>query len=284
MFINMINKRVNFSYNFKKILKYVFLVLGAIVTIFPFVWMVSTSLKTGQQVYELPPSLFVSEAQIDNYFEVIRRIPFGKYFLNSVLVSLIVTFATVITSILAAFAFSRIKFWGRDIIFSIFLGTMMVPGEVLVIPNYVTLARLGWINTRMALVAPWIVSVFAIFLMRQYFLGIPESYYYSARIDGCSDFKYIWKVMVPISRPAIITIVLLKLIYSWNEFLWPLIVTNTPDMRTLPVGLAVFSTEAGTLYHLLMAASTMIILPILIVYILLKKYIIGGVVRSGVKG
>ncbi|GAA0177150.1 carbohydrate ABC transporter permease [Clostridium sediminicola] len=262
----------------------IILIIGGIITLFPFVWMISTSLKTGQQVYEMPPKLMVSSPQISNYFEVLRRVPFEKYFSNSVFVSISVTFGTLITSILAAFAFSRIKFFGRDIIFSVFLATMMIPGEVLVIPNYVTLAKLGWINTRLALIAPWMVSVFAVFLMRQYFLGIPESYYYSAKIDGCSDFNYLWRIMVPLAKPAILTIVLLKMIYSWNEFLWPLLVTNTPEMRTLPVGLAVFSTEAGTLYHLLMAASSMIILPILILYFGLSKHIINGAVRSGIKG
>lgn len=262
----------------------VFILIGAVITLFPFIWMISTSLKTGQQVYEMPPRLIIRSPQFSNYLEVLKRVPFEKYFWNSVFVSIMVTLGTLVTSILSAFAFSRIKFYGRDIIFSIFLATMMVPGEVLVIPNYVTLAKLGWINTRLALIAPWMVSVFAVFLMRQYFLGIPESYYYSAKIDGCSDFNYLWRIMVPLAKPAILTIALLKVIYSWNEFLWPLLVTNTPEMRTLPVGLAVFSTEAGTLYHLLMAAAAMIILPILILYFGLSKHIINGAVKSGIKG
>lgn len=235
-------------------------------------------------MYRMPPTIMVEQFRIENYLSVLHTIPFSSYFANSVFVSLTVTAGTVITSILAAFAFSRLHFWGRDVLFTILLATMMIPSEVLIIPNYVTLASLGWINTRMALVGPWVVSVFAIFLLRQHFLGIPESYYYSAKIDGCSDFMYIWRIMVPQAKPAILTIVLLKMIYSWNEFLWPLLVTNTPDMRTLPVGLAVFSTEAGTLYHLLMALSTMIILPIFIIYMVLQKYIIDGVLRSGVKG
>ena len=266
------------------ILGKVLILIGAVITLFPFIWMISTSLKTGQQVYEMPPKLITTTPQFSNYLEVLKRVPFEKYFWNSVFVSLMVTIGTLVTSILAAFAFSRIKFFGRDVIFSIFLATMMVPGEVLVIPNYVTLARLGWINTRLALIAPWMVSVFAIFLMRQYFLGIPESYYYSAKIDGCNDFTYLWRIMVPLAKPAILTIALLKVIYSWNEFLWPLLVTNTPEMRTLPVGLAVFSTEAGTSYHLLMAAAAMIILPILILYFALSKHIINGAVKSGIKG
>jgi multiple sugar transport system permease protein len=267
-----------------KIISYIVLIIGAIITIVPFLWMLSTSLKTPEEVYIIPPKLIPSSIMLKNYKEVLKRIPFTIYFMNSVVVSISVTVLTLITSILSAFAFSKLKFWGRDVIFSMLLATMMVPGEVLVIPNYVTLSRLGWINTRLALVIPWIVSVFAIFLLRQFFLGIPDELYYAAKVDGCSDFRYLWCIMVPLAKPALITIAMLKMIYSWNEFLWPLIVTNTPEMRTLPVGLAVFTTEAGSHYHLLMAAATMIILPMIILYIVLQKYIIEGVATSGIKG
>ncbi|SHK24134.1 carbohydrate ABC transporter permease [Paramaledivibacter caminithermalis] len=270
--------------NYLKAIAYVILIIGGIITILPFLWMLSTSFKTAEQVYVMPPKLIPSNIMFKNYIEVLERIPFTIYFLNSIFVSITLTILTLITSIFSAFAFSKLRFWGRDTIFSIFLATMMVPGEVLIIPNYVTLSHLGWINTHLALIVPWIVSVFAIFLLRQFFLGIPDELYYAAKVDGCSDFMYIWSIMVPLAKPALITIAMLKMIYSWNEFLWPLIVTNTPKMRTLPVGLAVFTTEAGSHYHLLMAAATMIILPMIILYIILQKYIIEGVSRSGLKG
>ena len=161
---------------------------------------------------------------------------------------------------------------------------MMVPGEILTIPNFVTLARLGWINTYKAMVAPWATSVFSIFLLRQQFASIPQSYYKAARMDGCSDLRYLFTVMVPMSRPTVVSIALLKIINSGGGDLWPLISTNSREMRTLPVGLAYFSTEAGTDYNTLMAFSLMIIAPTIIVYLLTQKYIIQGVSKTGLKG
>lgn len=269
---------------FPKFLIYFILILGAIITLLPFIWMISTSLKPFNEVFDMPPKLIPSKIMWSNYLEVSDRIPMGRYFFNSVLVSVCITIGTLITSVLAAFAFSRIKFWGRDVIFSIFLGTMMIPGEVLIIPNYITLSKLGWINSYKALIIPWIVSVFSIFLLRQFFLGIPESLYYAAKMDGCSDIKFLWNIMIPMSKPALVTVALIKVIYSWNEFLWPLIVTDTPFMRTLPTGLAVFTSETGSYYNLLMAAATIIILPIIIIYFLLEKYIISGISKAGIKG
>ena len=161
---------------------------------------------------------------------------------------------------------------------------MMVPGEILTIPNFVTLAHLGWINTYKAMVAPWATSVFSIFLLRQQFASIPQSYYKAARMDGCSDLRYLFTVMVPMSRPTMVSIALLKIINSWNSYMWPLISTNSREMRTLPVGLAYFSTESGTDYNTLMAFSLMIIAPTVIVYLLTQKYIIQGVSKTGLKG
>lgn len=266
------------------IISYIILISGVIVTLLPFIWMISTSLKHPGAVYEMPPKLIPSSFQWDNYSEIVRRVPIKTYFFNSVFIAFMVTAGTLITSILAAFAFSRLKFWGRDIIFSILLGTMMVPGEMLIAPNFVTLSKLHLINTMPALYVPWLTSVFSIFLLRQFFLTVPEELYYAAKVDGCSDFKYLVKIMVPFAKPALITIALLKIINSWNEFLWPLLMTSTPEMRTLPVGLTNFMTEAGAKYNLLMAYSSIVIIPIIIIYITLQKYIVQGVTRGGIKG
>lgn len=266
------------------IISYIILISGVIVTLLPFIWMISTSLKHPGAVYEMPPKLIPISFQWDNYSEIVRRVPIKTYFFNSVFVAFMVTAGTLITSILAAFAFSRLKFWGRDIIFSILLGTMMVPGEMLIAPNFVTLSKLHLINTMPALYVPWLTSVFSIFLLRQFFLTVPEELYYAAKVDGCSDFKYLVKIMVPFAKPALITIALLKIINSWNEFLWPLLMTSTPEMRTLPVGLTNFMTEAGAKYNLLMAYSSIVIIPIIIIYITLQKYIVQGVTRGGIKG
>jgi multiple sugar transport system permease protein len=263
---------------------YLLLILGGILMLTPFVWMISTSLKQPNEVMVMPPKWIPSDIQWSNYIKAWLSAPFAIYSVNSVIVLIASTIGELITTILAAYAFSRINFYGRDIIFAVLLGTMMVPGEVLLIPNFVTLSNLGWIDHYQALIVPWLASIFSIFLLRQFFLSIPKELSFAAKIDGCSDFRYLWSVMVPLAKPALITIAILKAIGSWNAFMWPLIVTSSENMRTLPVGLIAFSTDTGTKYELLMAASSMIILPMIILYIVLQKYIIEGVARAGIKG
>jgi multiple sugar transport system permease protein len=263
---------------------YFLLILGSVLMLLPFLWMISTSVKPANEVMAMPPVWIPSEFKWENYTEALRIAPFGRYFWNSLVVTVLSTLGELLTTILAAYAFSRIQFYGRDICFAVLLGTMMVPGEVLLIPNFVTLSNLGWIDSYKALIVPWIASIFAIFLLRQYFLGIPRELSYAAKVDGCSDFKFLWLIMVPLAKPALITIALLKAIGSWNAFLWPLIVTNSHEMRTLPVGLTAFTTEAGTIYELFMAAATMVILPMIMLYLIMQKYIVEGISRTGMKG
>ncbi|MDY0235294.1 MAG: carbohydrate ABC transporter permease [Gudongella sp.] len=267
-----------------KIIIYAILILGCLITLIPFIWMITTSLKSGGEIYKLPLAFLPESFKWENYKTVFEKVPMLQYAINSVIVTTIITVGTVLTSILAAFAFSKKKFFGRDILFTLLLSTMMVPSEMLISPNFVTLSKFGLINKLPALYIPWVASVFTIFLLRQYFLGIPEELYYAAKVDGCSDFKYLIRVMVPLARPGIITIALIRIINSWNEFLWPLLMVSTPDKRTLPVGLAQFITEAGPNYNLLMAYSSIIILPVIVIYIFLQKYVIQGVARSGIKG
>lgn len=263
---------------------YILLSIGAIFMLLPFIWMISTSLKAPNEVMIVPPIWIPSELHWDNYKEAMEIAPFGRYFINSTIVTILSTIGELITTILAAYAFARINFYGRDVVFAVLLGTMMVPSEVLMIPNFVTLSELGWIDTYKALIIPWTASIFAIFLLRQFFLGIPIELSYAAKVDGCSEFKFLWRIMVPLAKPALITIALLKIIGSWNSFLWPLIMTNSTEMRTLPVGLTAFTTEAGTNYGLLMAASSMVILPMIIIFFLMQKYVVAGVARTGLKG
>jgi multiple sugar transport system permease protein len=263
---------------------YALLTFGGIAMVLPFLWMISTSLKSPSEVMIMPPIWIPSKLNGSNYARAWEMASFSHYLFNSVVVTVATTIGELITTILAAFAFSRLRFYGRDMLFTILLGTMMVPGEVLLIPNYVTLSQFGWIDHYQALIIPWLASIFAIFLLRQYFLSIPDQLYYAARIDGSSDFKYLWNIMVPLAKPALVTIALFKAIGSWNAFLWPLIVTNTKDMRTLPVGLMTFTTEAGTDYELLMAASAMIVLPMLLLYFMFERYLIEGISRGGLKG
>lgn len=267
-----------------KTLVYAILIIGGIITIMPFAWMISTSLKPAHEVMMMPPVWIPTEIMWENYVRAMEMAPFLRYAINSVIVTVSVTVLGLITTIFAAFAFSKMRFYGRGILFAMLIATIMIPGEVLLIPNFVTLSNLGWIDTYKALIIPWTASVFSIFLMRQFFLGIPEELAYAAKIDGCSDFKFLWLIMVPLLKPALVTIALLKIVGSWNAFLWPLIMTNSAEMRTLPVGLSAFSSEAGIIFELLMAGSAMIILPIIIVYLFLQKYIVQGVARAGIKG
>lgn len=268
----------------RKIFLYLFLTVSAFLVLLPFIWMISTSLKIPSEVISMPPKWIPSHFMWENYKEAWNYAPFGRYFLNTFYVAILCTVAELITSALGAFAFAKMDFFGRNILFVIFLGTMMIPGEVLLIPNYITIIKLNWVDTYRALIIPWIVSVFSIFLMRQFFMTIPDELHDAAKIDGCSRFRFLWQIVIPLSKPVLVTSALFKFIGSWNSFLWVLIVTNNPNMRTITTGLSFFSSDAGTQYHLLMAASTFTMLPILILFFFLQKQFIQGIARSGLKG
>jgi len=264
---------------------YLILGLGATLMLVPFIWMISSSLMTAHQIILRPPVWFPNPPQWVNFREILVFAPyFPRYFANNVIVATVGTFIELTTSILAAYAFARLRFWGRDILFIALLGTMMVPAEVLLIPNFITIARLGWMDTYQALIIPWSARVVSIFLLRQFFLGVPIQLSYAAKVDGCRNFRFMWSIMVPLARPALVTITLLSVIGAWNAFTWPLLVTNTHAMRTLPLGLAMFRGEAGTFFNLLMAASVVVVLPMIILFIVLQKHIVAGVARSGLKG
>ncbi len=232
-------------------------------------------------VFFSPKDLFKNVFQ--NYVDAWHAAPFARYYLNTVFVASTTTILEVIIASMAAFAFSILSFPGRDFLFGLFLATMMVPGEVLLVPNFITITKLGWIDTYYALIVPWIVSVFAIFLIRQHFMTLPRELYDAAKIDGCSNWRYLWTIAVPLSKPVIITGALLKFVGSWNAFLWVLIVTNDERYRTLPVGLHAFSTDAGTLYNQLMAAATFSVLPVIVLFLFVQRYFIQGIARTGLK-
>lgn len=219
-----------------------------------------------------------------NYVTAWNAAPFSQYYINTVLMATTTTVFEIIIASMAAFAFAKLNFWGKNLIFTIFLATMMVPGEVLLVPNYITISRFQWLDSYYALIVPWIVSVFAIFLLRQQFMTVPNDLWDAAKIDGSSSWRFLWTVMVPLSRPAILTGALLKFVGSWNAFLWVLIVTKSPEMRTLAVGLQTFRSESGEIYNLLMAASTFSMIPIVIIFIFLQRYFVEGIAKSGLKG
>lgn len=266
-----------------RFLLYILLFAGCAIMLLPFFWMVTTSFKEESEVLRMPPQWFPKVWHWENYIKAWNVAPFGRYFFNSFFMAITTTIGEVITTVLAAYAFAKMRFFGKNVLFSILLGTLMIPGQMLLIPNYVTITRLGWFDRYEALIIPWLASVFGIFLLRQFFRSIPDELQDAARIDGCSRFRFLWQIVVPLSKPAIMTVALLKFLGSWNAFLWVLIMTNSDKMRTVPVGLTLFSSEVGTAYEQLMAASVLAIIPVLILFFFTQKQFIQGVARTGIK-
>lgn len=275
---------MNQKNNFRVAIKYFLLVIFAIITVFPFYWMISSSLKSGFEVIQTPPTLLPENVMWSNYSTAFSMAPFGRYFINTIIVTVLSIVSTVVISILSAFAFSHLEFKGRDLIFSIFIASMMIPGEVLIVNNFKTISNLGMIDTYTSLFIPYAASVLYIYMLREFFLTVPKPLYYAAKIDGAGDWKFLWKVLVPIAKPSIITISILVGINSWNAFLWPLLVTNNENMRVLATGLTAFQSDAGNQYELLMAASSIITVPIVGVYVFLHKKIMNGISLGGTKG
>ena len=266
------------------ILKYAVLLIGAFFTLLPFLWMISSSFKTPAEIIKIPPVLVPAELQWQNYVEAWTAAPFGRYLINTIIITVFTTVGVLITSVLSAFAFSRLRFPGKDLVFSLFMATLMIPGEMLIITNFLTITKLHWIDTYQAMIVPWVSNVFYIYLLTQFFLQVPDALYLAAKVDKCSDLKFMLKIMVPMNKSAITTIAILNIIGSWNSFLWPLLVTNSQEMRVLSNGLIRFQTEAGTDYELIMAASCILVVPIILVFLFLRKYVLEGVAFNGVKG
>ncbi len=266
------------------ILKYAVLLIGAFFTLLPFLWMISSSFKTPAEIIKIPPVLVPAELQWQNYVEAWTAAPFGRYLINTIIITVFTTVGVLITSVLSAFAFSRLKFPGKDLVFSLFMATLMIPGEMLIITNFLTITKLHWIDTYQAMIVPWVSNVFYIYLLTQFFLQVPDALYLAAKVDKCSDLKFMLRIMVPMNKSAITTIAILNIIGSWNSFLWPLLVTNSQEMRVLSNGLIRFQTEAGTDYELIMAASCILVVPIILVFLFLRKYVLEGVAFNGVKG
>ncbi|MCJ7735622.1 MAG: carbohydrate ABC transporter permease [Anaerolineales bacterium] len=273
---------------FLTIMTYTLLILGALLSLVPFVWMISTSLKTIGEA--LGSSFFPSELHFENYVEAWDRGNFSRYFFNSLKVTAISLAGSVSISILAAYGFARIKFPGRDLIFGILLSTMMIPAMVTIIPNFLTVTWLGrigpikWINNWPALTIPFMGSVFNIFLLRQFFAQIPDELFDAARIDGSGHLRFLFQIVLPLSKAPLMVILVLTFISSWNSLAWPLLVTNTPDWRPISVGMMNFVTEAGQEIHYIMAGAFITIIPILFLYFFTQKQFTESIARSGLKG
>ncbi|MGI6392983.1 MAG: carbohydrate ABC transporter permease [Candidatus Izemoplasmatales bacterium] len=300
------------SYKTKKILftigVYIFLGIVTISVLIPFYWMILTSLKTQIMIEQVPPIIFLkpSEWQINNYrllFELVpsgpRRgeplFPFFTYMGNTVLVSIITTIGTTLTTILAAYAFARLNFKGRDIVFAILLSTMMIPGEIFILTNFLTVYKLGWYDifnqtysdAILAMTIPFMTSVFYTFYLRQTFKQVPNELYFAAKVDGTTDFQYLWKIMVPVAMPTIVTIVILNSMGAWNAYIWPQMVTTKDAYRLVSNGLrgAFTDTSTGrTDFGQQMAAAVLVTIPVLLIFFTFRKQIMRGVSRSGIKG
>ena len=258
---------------------------GAIIVFFPFFWMAVTSLKTAPEIQRVPLQIAPDNwLNLNNYFEVFKREPFLRYLLNSAIVASIAAVSSVVVSSLAGFGFAKYHFPGRDVFFLAVVGIMMVPFQSVVVPLYVWMNELGLLDTYMGIVAPDLVSVFGVFLMRQAIETIPNDYIDAARIDGCSELRIFFSVILPSVKPAIATLLIIKFMWSWNEFFWPMVVISSPQMKVVTMGLMSFTNMYFIEYNLLTAAAVISIMPILLIFITLQRWVVQGVVMSGLKG
>ncbi len=262
------------------------LIVMAILMIAPFVWLVSSSLKGQHEVFQYPPQWIPNPIRWGNYPEALVYRPFGLYFRNSLVIAMLNVIAVVSTSSICAYGFARIRFPGRDFWFSVVIATILLPSVITLVPTFVIFTRLGWVNTILPLTLPLFFGggAFNIFLLRQFFRTIPEELADAARIDGCSEFGIYWRIMMPLAKPALITVAIFQFLASWNDLLGPLIYLRNPDMATVAVGLAGFRSVMATRWDLQMAASTAMVLPVIVLFFFAQRYFIKGIVMTGLKG
>lgn len=267
---------------FGRVLLYALLILGGLIMLAPFVVMVVVSLwpNTAFMARRFP----LDQITLANYVETFRVLPFGRYFINSAFVTVTVTIGQILIASLAAFAFARLRFRGREAIFLLYLATLMIPSQVTLIPNFLIIRNLGWYDTYAALIVPGLFSALSTFLLRQFYRSIPIDLDDAARIDGASSLRIWWQIMLPLSRPIMAALAVFAFQASWNDFLWPLVVTGTDKMRTIPIGLSYFVGQYATAWNLLMAGSVIALLPVLVIYLLAQKTFVQGITMSGMGG
>ena len=265
---------------------YVVAVIGATVTVLPFVWMLSSSFKTNAEIFSYPPRLIPSSWNVDAYARLFAERPFGTWYLNSLGVAALTTVAVLFFSSLAGFAFAKYHFRGRNALFMVLIGSSMIPFQLILIPLFVVISRLGWVDTYAGLIIPFMAPALGIFLMRQFISQIPDDLLHAARIDGATDFRIYWLVVVPLLRPALGTLGILTFLGSWNSFLWPLVVIRDQARTTLPLGLRLLQASAAGQavdYGVIMAAATLVSVPVIIVFLLMQRQFVSGLLSGGVK-
>lgn len=262
---------------------YALLAAGTLIMLLPFAWMVSTSLKTGEATFVTPPQLVPANPTLDNYARVISAVPMGQFLINSVFVSVTSTVLMVLNCAMAGYAFARIKFPGREVIFYVYLATLMIPQQVTLVPLFALMTWLGWGNSYQALILPASFGAFGTFLLRQFFLRLPREVEEAAFIDGAGYIRIFFSIGLQLARPALATLAVFAFMASWNSFLWPLIITSNQSMMTLPLGLSFLNGRYATDWNVLMAGAVIGTLPILAVYVFAQKYIIQGLATTGLK-
>lgn len=267
----------------KQIILYVLIILSALTMIIPLLWMISTSVKSNQYILEMPPRFFPKNATLDSYRQLFKLFPMFRMLINSLFVAIIITTGQILTSIMAAYAFARMKFRGKEVLFMVFIGTMMVPFQVTLTPLFATMKLFGWIDTYLALIVPALHSAFGVFQLKQSLLQIPKELEESAFMDGANHFIVFSKIIVPLVKPAIATLCVLSFMGSWNSFLWPLIVSKSETMMTLPVGLSFLHGRYATKWNMVMAGGVISIVPIVIVFIFNQRHFIQGISHTGIK-
>ena len=286
-------KREKIAHIVSLVFIYLFLVVMSVIVVFPFYWMMITSLKTAASIQKINPDFYAWPIEWSNYTEAFKRLNFIVLLRNTLIVGILSTIGTLITTILAAFAFARLNFKGKDFVFTLLLGTMMIPGEMMVISNYISVSRLGftqggnYVGNFAAMILPFMVSVFYIYLLRQNFKQIPNELYLAAKVDGKSDWSFLWKVMVPLAMPTLTTIFILKLMGAWNSYVWPnLIATGNSKIYLITNGLReTFNTaDDYAEFGRQMAATVVVTVPLLLLFVFFRKYIMRGVGRAGIKG
>ncbi|MCD6166756.1 carbohydrate ABC transporter permease [bacterium] len=260
------------------------LIIGLVATVLPFLWMLSTSFKPVEQIFVYPPQWIPHPPILDHFRQLFQQVDFLLHFKNSIIIAAGITFVSLFFSSMAGYAFAKLQFPKREKIFALLLATMMIPGQVTMIPVFLILRNLGLLNTYWGLILPASTSVFGIFLVRQFMRSLPSELIESARIDGCSEFRVYWNIMLPQAMPALATLAIFTFMASWNDFLWPLIVMTKESMYTLPVALANLNGQYNTEWGLLMAGSVVVILPILILFLALQRYFVRGIALTGMKG
>ncbi len=265
-------------------LKYVILVAGAFIMVFPFIWMIIASLMTAGEIQLRPPVWLPAEPQFSNYSDLVDSIPMGRLYFNSVFTSGLIVFGVLLSSSLAGFAFAKYRFPGREFLFYVILATMMIPFFVTLIPVFFIVRQLGWIDTYQGLVVPGLTSAYGIFLMRQFIITLPDELIDAARIDGASELRIYWRIVVPLVKPALATLGTFTFIGSWNAFLWPLLVINSRELMTLPLGINSMKSLYADNTNLLMAGTAVAVIPMLFVFIFLQRYFIQGIALTGLKG